>query len=125
MRKVAVILFNLGGPDSLAAVRPFLFNLFNDRAIIPAPQPLRATIALTIALTRTGRARSNYALMGGRSPLLPETFAQADALQQRLAGAESEYRVFVAMRYWKPLAKDAADAAREWGAEEALLLPLY
>ena len=125
MRKIAIILFNLGGPDSLDAVQPFLFNLFNDRAIITAPQPIRAGIAALISTTRTKLAKANYALMGGRSPLLPETQAQADALQKRLENAEAEFRVFIAMRYWKPFTADAARAAREWGAEEALLVPLY
>lgn len=126
MRKIAVILFNLGGPDSLDAVRPFLFNLFNDGAIISAPQPIRFGIATLISTTRTKLAQANYALMGGRSPLLPETQAQADALQKKLNACEdAELKVFIAMRYWHPFVKEAAEAARAWGAEEAVLLPLY
>ncbi len=128
MRKIAVILFNLGGPDSLESVRPFLFNLFNDKAIIGAPQPIRWALATLISTTRTKLAQSNYALIGGRSPLLPETQAQAGALQARLDQASIdgvELKTFIAMRYWRPFAADAAAEARAWGAEEALLLPLY
>ncbi len=125
-RKVAVVLFNLGGPDSPGAVRPFLFNLFNDRRIIAAPAPIRLIIAAAISATRTKLAKANYALMGGRSPILPETQAQADALQQRLPASEATaFRVFVAMRYWKPFAADTAAQVRAWGADEAVLLPLY
>ena len=125
-RKIAVVLFNLGGPDSLAAVRPFLFNLFNDRRIITAPAPVRFAIAALIALTRTQLARANYALIGGRSPIVPETEAQAAALQRRLPKTEAtSFRVFIAMRYWKPFAAQTAAAVRAWGADEAVLLPLY
>ena len=125
-RKIAVVLFNLGGPDSLAAVRPFLFNLFSDRRIIAAPAPVRHLIAALIATTRTRLAQGNYALMGGRSPIVPETEAQAEALQRRLPDSEATtFKVFVAMRYWKPFATHAAAAVRAWGADEAVLLPLY
>ncbi|MDZ4775414.1 MAG: ferrochelatase [Alphaproteobacteria bacterium] len=126
LRKVAVILFNLGGPDGPDAVRPFLFNLFSDKRIIAAPAPVRLAIATLISTTRAPSARKNYALMGGGSPIVPETQAQLDALQARLAPtATHEFRVFMAMRYWKPFAKDAAAAALAWGANEAVLLPLY
>ena len=125
-RKVAIVLFNLGGPDSPAAVRPFLFNLFNDRRIIAAPAPVRFAIAALISTTRAKLARANYALMGGRSPILPETEAQAKALQERLAQSETTlFRVFVAMRHWKPFAGETAAAVRAWGADETVLLPLY
>lgn len=125
-RKIAVVLFNLGGPDKQEAVRPFLFNLFNDRWIISAPQPIRFLIASLISTTRAAKARANYALMGGGSPIVPETQAQADALQKALAGrGEVEFRCFLAMRYWAPYAEDAARAAQAWGADEAVLLPLY
>jgi ferrochelatase len=124
-RKIAVVLFNLGGPDSLRAVRPFLFNLFNDGAIIRQPQPLRALIAFAISAARAKLAKANYEIMGGRSPLLPETQAQAAALGARLVGEPCDFRVFIAMRYWKPFAADAAEQARAWGAEDAILVPLY
>src|SRR4030095_10873498 len=82
--RTAVVLFNLGGPDSLEAVRPFLFNLFNDPAIIRQPALLRSMIAAWIARRRTPTARHIYAQMGNRSPILPNTEAQARALEQVL-----------------------------------------
>lgn len=125
-RKIAVVMFNLGGPDGPSAVRPFLFNLFNDKRIIAAPAPVRFAIASIISLSRARSARANYARMGGGSPIVRETEAQAEALQRRLDESdEATFRVFVAMRYWKPFARDAAEAARTWGAEGAVLLPLY
>jgi ferrochelatase len=126
-RRVAIILFNLGGPDSPKAVQPFLFNLFNDKAIIGAPQPLRFLIAQLISRTRAAMARANYALIGGRSPILPETVKQAAALEAALAARVSNvtFRCFPAMRYWRPLVKDVAQAAETWGATDAILLPLY
>ncbi|MES1157273.1 MAG: ferrochelatase [Alphaproteobacteria bacterium] len=127
MRKVAVILFNLGGPDSLEAVRPFLFNLFNDEAIIGLPQPARAALAGLIANARGQAAQLNYAHIGGRSPLLDETKAQAHALEAKLAESDTDiaFKCFSAMRYWKPFTEQAAYDAESWGAEEAVLLPLY
>src|SRR5262249_31576904 len=126
-RRVAVILFNLGGPDSLTAVRPFLFNLFNDKAIVAAPQPLRWILAQLISRSREKLARANYAQMDGRSPILPETEKQARALEGALAKRMSTvtFRCSPAMRYWRPLIKDAAKAADAWGATDAILLPLY
>ena len=126
-RRVAIILFNLGGPDTQAAVRPFLFNLFNDRAIINAPQPIRFLLAQFISRSRAKFARANYMLMGGGSPILPETVKQADAIEaairQRVANVT--FKCFPAMRYWTPFVKDAARAAEQWGATDAILLPLY
>jgi ferrochelatase len=126
-RRVAIILFNLGGPDKQSAVRPFLFNLFNDRAIIGAPQPFRYFIAELISRTRAKVAKSNYALIGGGSPILKETVAQAEALEAAIAKRVSNvtFKCFVAMRYWRPLVKHAAKQAEAWGATDAILLPLY
>jgi len=122
MSKCAVVLFNLGGPDAPSAVRPFLFNLFNDAAIITLPQPLRWLIAWLIAWRRAPIARAIYHRIGGSSPLLANTEAQARALEMALGPG---YRVFVAMRYWPPYSGAAAAAVKEWGAEEIVLLPLY
>jgi len=126
-RRVAIILFNLGGPDSLQSVRPFLFNLFNDKAIIGAPQPIRFFIAQLISRTREKLAQTNYAIMGGASPLLAETMKQAEALEGAVAQRATNvtFKCFPAMRYWKPFTKDAAKAAEAWGATDAILLPLY
>jgi len=124
-RKIAVIVFNLGGPDRPESVRPFLFNLFNDKWIISVPQPMRAALAALISTTRTKSAQANYAMMGGGSPIVPETTKQAAALESALAGRAEAFKVFLGMRYWRPFAADAAAKAREWGADEAILLPLY
>ncbi|PZQ65479.1 MAG: ferrochelatase [Phenylobacterium zucineum] len=125
MTRLAVVLFNLGGPDSLKAVRPFLFNLFRDPAIIQLPAPARYPLAALIATTRTKMAQANYALMGGRSPLLPETEAQGAALETELLAQGREAKVFIAMRYWKPFAAETARAVAAYAPDEIVLLPLY
>ncbi len=126
-RKVAVVLFNLGGPDGPEAVRPFLFNLFNDPAIIGAPTGVRQALAALISTTRAKSARANYGHMGGASPLLGETRAQAMALQGVLDSRlpEDEVRVFVAMRYWRPFTEEVALEVTDWSPDEVVLLPLY
>ncbi|HKR90443.1 MAG TPA: ferrochelatase [Phenylobacterium sp.] len=125
--KVAVVLFNLGGPDGPAAVRPFLANLFRDPAIIDLPAVARIPLAKLIARRREKAAQANYDLMGGASPLLPETQAQADALEARLKARrpDVEARVFIAMRYWKPFAAETARAVAAFAPDEIVLLPLY
>ena len=125
MAKTAVILFNLGGPDRLSSVRPFLFNLFNDPAIIALPSPLRWLIARLISWRRAPIARKIYARMGGGSPLLPNTRAQADALGGALNREGREYRVFVAMRYWHPFSSEVARAVKAYAPDRVILLPLY
>jgi len=117
-----VVLFSLGAPDNAAAVRPFLFSLFNDPAIITLPQPLRWLVATLIAGHRAPVARAIYDRLGGGSPLLANTQAQAAALGDVLG---ADHRVFIAMRYWHPLSPDVAVAVRAWGADEVVLLPLY
>lgn len=126
-RRVAIVLFNLGGPDSQDAVRPFLFNLFNDKAIIGAPQPFRYLIAQLISRSREKLAKANYALMGGGSPILPETRKQAEALEAEMAkrAPNVTFKCFPAMRYWRPFVIQAAEAALDWHATDAILLPLY
>ena len=124
-RRVAVVLFNLGGPDSLKAVRPFLFNLFKDPAIIGLPLAARLPLAALIATTRRKEASANYAHMGGASPLLRETQAQADALTAALAADGDEVRSFLAMRYWKPFTETAAREVAAFAPDEIVLLPLY
>ena len=125
--RLAVVLFNLGGPDGPKAVRPFLFNLFNDPAIITLPTPARMALAALISTTRAKSARANYARMGGGSPLLPETIAQAGVLEATLKDIcpELETRVFIAMRYWKPDSVETAAAVKAFAPDEIVLLPLY
>jgi protoporphyrin/coproporphyrin ferrochelatase len=122
MTRTAVVLFNLGGPDSSAAVQPFLFNLFYDRAIIALPNPLRWIIARSISRRRAPLTRQIYAQIGNASPLRANTRAQADALRHALGAG---YRVFVAMRYWHPRANATAAEVKAWQPDEIVLLPLY
>jgi protoporphyrin/coproporphyrin ferrochelatase len=125
-RRIAVVLMNLGGPDSLKAVQPFLFNLFADPAIIAAPAPIRYPLAALISLTRGKMARGNYAKMGGASPLGPGTEAQAHVLQAILADKAPEtFKVFVAMRYWRPTSEETAREVAAFAPDDIILLPLY
>lgn len=123
-RRIAVVLFNLGGPDSPAAVQPFLFNLFNDPAIIGAPQPFRWYFATIISGRRARVAREIYAQIGGRSPLLDLTREQAAALETALADLGT-VQVVIAMRYWYPMTEEAVLQVKESGADTVVLLPLY
>lgn len=127
MSRIGVVLFNLGGPDSLDAVKPFLKNLFSDPAIIRAPAPVRWFLARLISTRRAPFARAIYGQMGGRSPILPETEAQAAALMAELArlAPEHEWTSAIAMRYWHPFAAEAAAMLKAAGVEKIILLPLY
>ena len=128
-RRIAVVLFNLGGPDDAASVRPFLFNLFNDPAIIGLPGFARTPLAKLISSRRETSAQANYAMMdsGGGSPLKAETRRQMAALDARLAALlpSDEVRSFMAMRYWHPLTEEAAVEVAAFGPDEVVLLPLY
>jgi len=124
--RVAVVLFNLGGPDAPESVRPFLVNLFTDPAILRVPGWVRPWLGRIIAWRRTKPASENYAIIGGRSPLLELTQEQAAALEAALnAAGEVEAKSFVAMRYWHPMSDECAAAVKAWGPDEVLLLPLY
>ncbi len=124
MSKLAVVLFNLGGPDRLESVKPFLFNLFNDPSIIGAPRPIRWLLARWITARRAPVAREIYAKIGGKSPLLENTGEQAAALEN-LLGKRRDAKVFVAMRYWHPMSDEVAAAVRAFDPDEIVLLPLY
>ena len=128
-RRIAVVLFNLGGPDDAATVRPFLFNLFNDPAIIGLPGFARTPLAKLISSRREKSAQANYAMMdaGGGSPLKAETRKQMAALDARLATLlpGDEVKSFVAMRYWHPLTEETAVDVAAFGPDEVVLLPLY
>ncbi len=121
--RVAIVLFNLGAPDSPRAIRPFLVNLFKDPAILRVPFFVRPALARVIAYARVKAATANYALLGGKSPLLELTREQGLALEAALP--EWETKCFVAMRYWYPFSGAVARAVRDWGASRVLLLPLY
>jgi protoporphyrin/coproporphyrin ferrochelatase len=124
-KKLAVVLFNLGGPDSPEAVEPFLRNLFADPAIIALPGIVRWPLARLIARRRAPVARKIYDHMGGRSPIFEETRAQAKALEQALSEDGVEAKAFVAMRYWHPFSNGAARAVKAFGPDKIVLLPLY
>ncbi len=122
-KKTAIILFNLGGPDSKNAVRPFLMNFFMDKNIIRLPVPFRCLLAWVIAKKRSKReAKDSYDEIGGFSPLLNNTNLQAEALEEMLP---ENYKVFTCMRYWHPMAAQIVRDVRDWGAEDIILMPLY
>ena len=122
MIRTAVVLFNLGGPDRPEAVRPFLVNLFSDPAILRVPGLVRMVLARFIAGRRAKVARAMYDRIGGASPILKETEAQANALKAVLG---TEYEVLIAMRYWHPLTDETARRVRDLAPERVVLLPLY
>jgi ferrochelatase len=123
--KLAVVLFNLGGPDSLQAVQPFLQNLFSDPAIIQLPGIVRRPLAKFIAARRAPLARKIYEHLGGCSPILAETQAQAQALEEALRREGHETKCFIAMRCWHPFTSDAVRAVKTFAPERVVLLPLY
>lgn len=125
-KKTAVVLFNLGGPDNIDNVRPFLFNLFYDKAIISLPNPFRYFIARLISCRRNRVAQEIYRKIGGKSPILEETEKQAGALQNLLnSSGDGEYKIFVSMRYWHPFSYEAAGEVKQYNPDELVLLPLY
>jgi ferrochelatase len=120
--RIAVVLMNLGGPDRLEAVQPFLFNLFSDPAILRLPALVRLPLARIIAWRRSRVAQEIYRRLGGGSPLLANTEAQASALEAILG---PQHRCFVAMRYWDPTSDQTAREVADWAADEVVCLPLY
>ena len=123
--KKAIILFNLGGPDSLDAVQPFLFNLFNDPAIISLPTFLRYPLAKFISRRRTPVAKAIYAEMGGKSPILDETLIQVKAIEKNLENEKDEYKCFIVMRCWNPRAVETIKNVKKFNPNQIILLPLY
>jgi ferrochelatase len=125
--KKAIILFNLGGPDKLENVEPFLFNLFNDPAILNLPTLLRYPLAKLISNRRAPVAKKIYAELGGSSPILKLTKEQSDALEIKLnqTQEEDEYKCFIIMRCWNPRAKDVIKDVQLYGPDEVVLMPLY
>ena len=129
---IGVILFNLGGPDSLQAVRPFLYNLFSDRQIIQlGPSFLKKPVAWLISALRSKKTESYYRLIGGRSPILNITNAQAKVLEETLNGSRFTvhgsrlFRVYVGMRYWHPLIEDVIPQIYNDGIRRLIALSLY
>jgi protoporphyrin/coproporphyrin ferrochelatase len=126
-RCVATVLFQLGGPDSLEAIEPFLFNLFCDPDIIDFPFARlgRRPLAKLISSTRARKVQQHYSTIGGASPIRRFTEQQARALEARLTALGINSRCFVAMRYWHPFIAEAVRQLRVAGCEEIVLLPLY
>jgi ferrochelatase len=126
--KIGVVLLNLGGPDSLQAVRPFLYNLFSDRKIIQLGPPfLQKPLAWLIATLRSKKTESYYRLIGGRSPIIDITNAQAKALEETLNynSAAPFFKVYVGMRYWHPLIEDVIPQIYNDGIRKLIGLSLY
>jgi ferrochelatase len=125
--KKAIILFNLGGPDKLESVEPFLFNLFNDPAILDLPTFLRYPLAKLISNRRAPVAKKIYAELGGSSPILKLTKEQSEALETKLNQTETdnEYKCFIVMRCWNPRANDVIKDVQLFNPEEVILMPLY
>ncbi|MDA8390720.1 MAG: ferrochelatase [Gammaproteobacteria bacterium] len=125
MTRTAVVLCNLGGPDSLAAVEPFLYNLFSDPDIfrLPLGRLTQRPFARWLAARRRDEAARGYEAIGGASPIGAHTAAQAEALAQSLA--DLDIPVFVCMRYWHPLTSAVAERLQREQFERVILLPLY
>ena len=124
--KKAVILFNLGGPDKLENVEPFLFNLFYDPAILNLPKFIRYPLAKLISNRRTPTAKKIYKELGGSSPILRLTIDQANALEKELNLVDNNnYKCFVVMRCWHPRADTVISEVRNFNPDEVVLLPLY
>jgi len=126
-RRIGVVLFQLGGPDTLEAIEPFLFNLFCDPDIIDFPFARigRKPLAKLISSTRARRVQHHYAAIGGGSPIRRYTEQQARALQLKLTASGLDARCFVAMRYWHPFTREAIEQLRAAQCDEVVLLPLY
>ena len=122
--KKAVILFNLGGPDKLDSVEPFLFNLFNDPAIISIPSFFRYPLAKFISKRRAPTAKNIYKEIGNKSPILELTTKQAKSLENNLS-KKGNYKCFIVMRCWHPRASDVIKKVKEYSPDEIILLPLY
>ena len=125
--KKAVILFNLGGPDKMENVEPFLFNLFNDPAILNLPSFLRYPLAKLISNRRAPIAKKIYEELGGSSPILKLTKEQSIALEIKLnkTQTETEYKCFIVMRCWNPRAEDVIKEVQLFNPNEIILMPLY
>ena len=124
-RRLAVVVFNLGGPDTPEAIRPFLLNLFSDPAILRIPNPLRWIAARVIAGRRAATSAAIYKKVGGGSSILPATIKQAEALKREISDTAEQVEAFVFMRYWHPLVKETVSRIRDFDPDRIVLLPLY
>ena len=126
MSRIGVLLLNLGGPDKLEDVGPFLYNLFSDPEIIRLPVPwLQKPLAWFISTRRTQTSQENYKQIGGGSPLKKITEAQAEALQAKLHDEGQDVSVYIGMRYWYPFTEEAVAKIKRDGIDKLVILPLY
>jgi ferrochelatase len=133
INKIGVVLLNLGGPDSIQSVRPFLYNLFSDRKIIRLGPPfLQKPIAWFISSIRSKKTKQMYSQIGGKSPILDITTAQAEALEKALNEPSAvsrqplrSFKVYIGMRYWRPFIKDTVDKIIQDGVKHLIVLSLY
>ncbi|NJK41107.1 MAG: ferrochelatase [Acaryochloridaceae cyanobacterium SU_2_1] len=126
MGRVGVLLLNLGGPEQLRDVRPFLYNLFADPEILRLPFSwLQKPFAGFISILRARTSRENYRQIGGGSPLRRITEAQADALQDNLQSKGFDAQVYIGMRYWHPFTEEAIARIKQDGIDQLVILPLY
>lgn len=126
MGRVGVLLLNLGGPDELEDVRPFLYNLFSDPEIIRLPVSwLQKPLAWLISATRSRQSQENYKQIGGGSPLRQITESQAQALEEQLRSENIDAQVYVGMRYWHPFTEEAVLRIKRDQPEKLVILPLY
>jgi protoporphyrin/coproporphyrin ferrochelatase len=126
-RRVGIVLFQLGGPDSLEAIEPFLYNLFCDPDIIDFPFARigRKPLAKLISTSRARKVQHHYKTIGGGSPIRQHTEGQARALEAELQAHGVDARCFVAMRYWHPFTAEAIEQLTAAQCDEVVLLPLY
>src|ERR1700756_5781293 len=126
-RRVGIVLFQLGGPDTLEAIEPFLYNLFCDPDIIDFPfaRMGRKPLAKLISATRSRKVQHHYATIGGGSPIRPNTERQARALECELRSHDIDAHCFIAMRYWHPFTHEAIAQLQGAQCDEVVLLPLY
>jgi protoporphyrin/coproporphyrin ferrochelatase len=126
MDRVGVLLLNLGGPEQLQDVRPFLFNLFSDPEIIRLPFPwLQKPLAWLISRLRSEKSKKNYEKIGGGSPLRRITEAQGKALGKKLAEIGQDAQIYIGMRYWHPFTEEAINHIKRDGIERLVIFPLY
>lgn len=126
MGRTGVLLLNLGGPEKLEDVRPFLFNLFSDPEIIRLPVPwLQKPLAWLISNSRAEQSQENYKEIGGGSPLRRITEEQGDALKTQLQHMGHDAEIYIGMRYWYPFTEEAVAQIKRDGVEELVILPLY
>ncbi len=126
-KTTGIVMLNLGGPDSIQAVRPFLYNLFSDRDIIRLGPPfLQKPLACLISRLHSKKSEHMYSLIGGKSPILDITMAQAEALEKELnKGDAPDFKVYIGMRYWHPFMKETVTEILNDGVKKLIVLSLY